>query len=312
VGRDLDVVVVCEINVDIVVAGVEWPPVIGAERWVDIISLTAGSSGILTATNLADLGLRVGVCGLVGDDMFGRFMLDHLDRHHIDRSGVVVDPLEHTGAGVLLSAAHDRAILTYSGSMAHFGLDAVRFDVLARARHLHMSSYFLQSGLAFDAPDMLKRAHEFGLTTSVDTGHDPAETWSIGDLLDHADLFLPNEVEACAFAGTDDPHQALERLAGRVPLLVVKRGPDGALAARGSERAEVPGFVVEVRDTTGAGDAFDAGFLSGWLDDAPLEECMQRGCACGALTVAHIGGTGAVSPERVEALLQASTTGVTS
>src|SRR6516162_9781706 len=90
--RPLDVVVVCEINVDIVVTGLAGPPEFGAERLVEDVTLTAGSSGVLTATNLADLGLRVGVCGLVGDDHFGLYMLEHLDRHGIDRSGVVVDP----------------------------------------------------------------------------------------------------------------------------------------------------------------------------------------------------------------------------
>jgi len=118
--RDLDVVVVCEINVDIVVTGLGMPLAFGAERLVDGVTLTAGSSGVLAATNMADIGLRVGVCGLVGDDTFGRYMLDHLERHGIDRSGVVVDPAVQTGAGVLLSTPQDRAILTYAGAMVLF------------------------------------------------------------------------------------------------------------------------------------------------------------------------------------------------
>jgi sugar/nucleoside kinase (ribokinase family) len=170
-----------------------------------------------------------------------------------------------------------------------------------------MSSYFLQTGLAPDAPELLRRARDLGLTTSVDTGHDPAETWNLGALLTHVDIFLPNEVEACAFAGSDDPRQALERLASRVPLVVIKRGPLETLAARGRERVDVPSFAVDVRDTTGAGDAFDAGFLSAWLTSAPLHDCLRRGSACGALAVAHLGGSGAVSPARVEALLRRGT-----
>ena len=113
VGRDLDVVVVCEINVDIVVTGLNGPPDFGAERLVDAVTLTAGSSGVLAATGMADLGLRVGVCGLAGDDPFGHYMLEHLDRHGIDRGGVVVDPAERTGAGVLLSTRL-AGILMYS------------------------------------------------------------------------------------------------------------------------------------------------------------------------------------------------------
>lgn len=304
VQAPLDVVVICEINVDIVVSGLTAPPAFGAERLVEAITLTAGSSGVLTATNMADLGLCVGVCGLVGDDPFGRYMLEHLDRHGIDRSGVVVAAQEQTGAGVLLSTTHDRAILTYPGAMAHFGLADVRFDILARARHLHLSSYFLQAALRPDVPLLLARARALGMTISADMGHDPAERWEIARLLEGLDAFLPNEVEACALAGTANPYAALEWLAARVPIAVVKRSSAGALAARGAERVEAPAFSVPVKDTTGAGDAFNAGFVAGWLAGDDLAACTRRGNACGALTAAHIGGSGGLDPERVAQLVQ--------
>jgi sugar/nucleoside kinase (ribokinase family) len=306
VERDLDVVVVCEINVDIVVTGLSGPPDFGAERLVDAVTLTAGSSGVLAATGMADLGLHVGVCGLVGDDPFGRYMLDHLDHHGIDRGGVVVDPAERTGAGVLLSTPHDRAILTFAGAMAHFALSQVRVDVVARARHLHLSSYFLQQALQPDVPTLLARAHELGLTTSADTGHDPAEIWQIDGLLEGLDVFLPNEVEARAITGAATAAEALERLLARVPTVAVKRGAAGALAGHGSERVDVPGFAVEAIDTTGAGDAFDAGFLAGLLAGEELAACVRRGNACGALTAVHVGGSGGFDRARVEAVLRSA------
>lgn len=296
-------VVVCEINVDIVVAGLQGPPVFGAEKAVDRVILTAGSSGVLAATGMAALGLRVAVCGLIGDDLFGRVMLDHLDRHGIDRTGVVIDPAQRTGASIMLSAEHDRAILTDPGAMAALTLDRIRLDVLARARHLHFTSYFLQAALRPQVPALLERAHALGLTISADTGHDPEETWCVADLLPGLDLFLPNQVEALAISGGASPAEALEWLAARVPTAVVKLGPDGAMAACSSERVCLPAFAVPVRDTSGAGDAFDAGFLSGWLAGQPLAACVARGNACGALTAAHLGGTGGFDRARVEALL---------
>jgi sugar/nucleoside kinase (ribokinase family) len=117
------------------------------------------------------------------------------------------------------------------------------------------------------------------------------------------DLFLPNQVEAQAMSGADSPEEALEWLAARVPTVAVKRGPDGALAASGRERARMPGFSVPVRDTSGAGDAFDAGFLDGWLAGEPLAVCLARGNACGALTAAHVGGSGGFDRARMEAFL---------
>ena len=305
IDEELDCVVICEVNVDIVVAGVDGPPRFGAERTVSDVLLTAGSSGVLTATGLADLGMRVGVCGMVGDDPFGHYMLDHFQSRHIDSTGIVVDSSARTGASVLLSGQHDRAILTYPGAMTRFGLSHVRTGMLSRARHLHLSSYFLQVGLQSDVPALLKHARELGLTTSVDTGHDPAEKWNIDGLLEHVDIFVPNHVEALAISRATNVSDALSYFAALVPVVAIKCGSAGAWAARGQEgeRVFVPGFAVHARDTTGAGDAFDAGFLSGWLAGDELAACVRRGNACGALTAAHVGGTGALSAERVGALL---------
>ncbi|MFI5270203.1 MAG: carbohydrate kinase family protein, partial [Chloroflexota bacterium] len=236
--------------------------------------------------------------------LFGQYMLRHLDQQDIDRSGVRLDPTQRTGASVLLSTRQDRAILTYPGSMAQAALEHIRFDVVAQARHLHLSSYFLQSALRPDVPALLARARALGLTTSADTGHDPAEHWQVGGLLEGLDIFLPNTVEALALTGASSAADALERLAARVPTVAIKRGAMGALAAHGTQRVDIPAFPVQVQDTTGAGDAFDAGFLAGWLQGGDLAACVRRGNACGAYTAAHVGGSGGFDRASVDALLQ--------
>lgn len=305
-GRELDVLVVCEINVDIVVSGMDGPPRFGAERVVGDVTLTAGSSGVLTATGLASLGLKVGVCGMVGDDPFGRYMLEHCARHGIDTAAVVVDPApprgSPTGASVLLSTTDDRAILTHPGVMAQFGLDQIRQEALARAGHLHLSSFFLQAALRPDVGRLLDLGRGLGLSTSCDTGHDPEERWEIGDLLNGLDIFLPNEVEALAISGATSVERALAGLASRVGTVAVTCGAVGAWAARGDERRFVPGFAVRTVDTTGAGDAFDAGFLAAILRGADLETAVRQGNACGALTAARVGG-GVIDAARVNYLL---------
>jgi sugar/nucleoside kinase (ribokinase family) len=187
--------------------------------------------------------------------------------------------------------------------MAHFSYEQLRLEVVARARHLHLSSYFLQTALRPGVPRLLARARSLDLTTSADTGHDPAECWAVDELLPGLDLFLPNEVEATAISGTATAVDALTWLAARIHAVAVKCGADGAMAARGAARVRLPAFPVTVADTTGAGDAFDAGFLSGMLSGADLATCVRRGNACGALTAAHIGGTGALDEGRVQALL---------
>lgn len=304
--RDLDVVVICEINVDIVVTGLEGQPKFGAELQVGNVVLAAGSSGVLTATGLAALGLRVGVCGMVGDDVFGRHLLDHFDRWAIDRTGVVVRDDVATGASVILTNPDDRAILTNPGAMAVFSGADLRHDVVQRARHAHLSSFFLQTALQPGIIEVLRSLRSHGLTVSTDTGHDPAERWQTGSLLDNVDLFMPNEVEALAISEQSTASNALESFAQCIPWVAIKRGGSGALAAHDTERVDLPGFKVPVVDTTGAGDAFDAGFLSGWLAGKDLETCTRMGNACGALTAAHLGGSGAITPERMWSMVEST------
>ncbi|GCE13856.1 carbohydrate kinase family protein [Tengunoibacter tsumagoiensis] len=304
--KELDVIVVAEINVDIIVAGMQRLPMPGTEHLVESIELTAGSSGVLTATALAALGLRVGLCGLVGDDLFGHYMVEHLQRWHIDTAGVLCDPTMRTGAGVILSTLEDRAILTYSGTIAQLRLEDVRMDQVARARHLHLSSYFLQTALQPDVPTLLQRSKALGLTTSLDPGYDPAEQWKMEGVLEWLDLFLPNLDEARALTGMSTITDALKRLASQTPGVAIKAGQLGATAIKDAEYRQDPGFSVQVIDTTGAGDAFNAGFIAAMLAGENLGDCLRRGNACGALTAAHRGGSGGFTRSDVERLLSST------
>jgi sugar/nucleoside kinase (ribokinase family) len=101
---------------------------------------------------------------------------------------------------------------------------------------------------------------------------------------------LPNEQEVQAITGQENLEGAVAEMAGRVPLLVVKRGVEGALALHKGRRIDVPAFPVKAIDTTGAGDSFDGGFIGAWLRGRPLECCLEFGAACGAMTTTALGG----------------------
>jgi sugar/nucleoside kinase (ribokinase family) len=166
---------------------------------------------------------------------------------------------------------------------------------MAGLDHLHASSFFFQDGLRPDVPDLFARARRQGLTTSLDTGFDPSETWDGGlrETLRETDLFFPNEVELRAISGCDDPAEGLRALENGRTRVVAKLGRDGAMTLEGGLVVHVPAFPVETVDTTGAGDSFNAGFLHRWLAGAPLVECLRLGAACGALSTLGLGGTGA-------------------
>ena len=289
--RPYDLLVVGELNVDIVIRGGDIVPRFGqAEQIVDDLSVNAGSSGAIFAVAAAKLGLRVLYSSVVGDDPFGHFMIAALEAAGVGVSTIRVDPTIKTGVGVMLSKGQDRAMLTYLGSIAAITEHDVDPIWFTQARHLHVVSPFLMTGLRPYMPRMMRAARQAGMTVSLDTNWDPEERWQLDGFFDALDLFLPNEREACAITGKDDIEEAIAVLGQRVETLVVKRGAQGAIAVHGAERIAEPAAAIVVADTTGAGDTFDAGFLSGWLRDMPLESCLRLGIICGGMTAAQIGG----------------------
>ena len=288
-----DVLVLGEINVDLILRADEIAPVFGQELLVDDAALTMGSSCVIFACGAARLGLRVGFVGVVGDDEFGRFMLREMEARGIGVEPVIVDPAVKTGITVSLSTATDRALLTHLGSIAALTPERVECALFEQARHVHVGSYFLQTGLRDGLPELFGQVRGRGLTVSLDTGWDPDEKWngSLRETLAQTDVFLPNGVEAPAIAGEPDVDAALSALAERTPLVAVKLGAEGAIAQRGEEIARATPPVVQVVDTTGAGDSFDAGFVCGYLKGWPLERTLRLACACGALATRQPGGT---------------------
>jgi sugar/nucleoside kinase (ribokinase family) len=292
---EFDVLVIGEINADLVLAGDVTPAFGQAEKVIDDATLTIGSSGAIFACGAARLGLSVVYAGLVGDDLFGRFMLENLRARGVATDGVIVDPSQKTGLSVILSRGNDRAILTHLGSMSELHAHQVDRTLLKRVRHIHITSYFLQHALRPGLPDLLAAARSQGITISLDTNWDPSECWDDGlpELLPLLDIFLPNEQEARAIARCTDLGDAIQKLGQIVPMLVVKQGGDGASCHNGGATIHDPGFAVPVVDTTGAGDSFNGGFLYGYLRGWSLERSLALACACGALSTRAAGGTDA-------------------
>lgn len=280
-----------EINPDLILSGDVEPAFGQIEKLVEAASLTVGSSSVITACGAARLGLKVAFVGVCGDDLFGRFMLEEMTKRGVDTSAVIVDPNRQTGLTVILNKGHDRAMLTFPGAIAALRAEDVTDDLLAQSRHLHVASYFLQDALRPGLPDLFRRARSLGLTTSLDTNYDPSERWEgVFDLLPLVNVFLPNQAEACSLTGETDVERAAERLSARVETLAIKLGAAGALGMRNGHKVSVASIPVNVVDTVGAGDTFDAGFLYGYLNHWPLEKSLRLAAVCGALSTQSAGG----------------------
>ncbi|MCD6291461.1 MAG: carbohydrate kinase family protein [Anaerolineae bacterium] len=307
-----DVLVIGEINVDLILRAQEITPVFGQEKLIEDSELTVGSSSVIAACGMARLGLRTAFFGRVGDDEFGHFMLREMAARGIDVSPVVVDRSVKTGITVSLSTPRDRAMLTHlGGSIDGLQADDVPADLLSRSRHVHVSSFFLQARLQPGLADLFARARAQGATTSLDVGWDVYERWDgkLWEVLKRTDVFLPNEVEATRITRLDDVEAALARLAEHAGVVAIKLGAEGAIAQRGDEVARVPVLPVQVVDTTGAGDSFNAGFVYGFLHGWPLELALRLGIACGSLSTRRAGGT-AGQPTLEEAVAALRSAGV--
>jgi sugar/nucleoside kinase (ribokinase family) len=298
--HSFDILVAGEINPDLILSGNVAPAFGQVEQLVDSAVLTIGSSSAIFACGAARLGLKVAFVGVCGADIFGRFMLDELSRNGVDISSVIVDPAQPTGLSVILnhSGANgtpgDRAILTHQGTIQALEARQVPPTLLQKARHLHIASYFLQTALQPGLPDLFRHARSLGLTTSLDTNWDPSGMWlGFDELLHLVDIFLPNENEALAISRATNLNAALQVLSQKSQVVAMKCGSEGGLARRGNEYAHTPALPVQVLDTVGAGDSFDAGFVYGWLKGWSLEKALRLAVTCGSLSTRATGGTSA-------------------
>ena len=308
-----DLLVLGDVNPDLVLRGGDVVPAFGqAEHVVEEAVLTVGGSGAIMACAAARLGLRVAICGVIGDDLFGRYLCEELERRGVETRGLVTDPSHPTGVTVVLSGDDDRAILTMPGTIGELRGELIDPSLLEAARHTHVSSYFLQRRLQRDLPAIFDRVHRAEATTSIDPNWDPNERWDGGlvDVLSRTDVFFPNAVEATRVARSSDVGEAISRLREHGSIVVAKRGDRGATAGSANEYVDAPGLSIPVVDTTGAGDSFDAGFLAAWLAGEPLERAVAIANACGALSTQAVGGVdGQVTWDEALAALKGEQTG---
>lgn len=287
--------VVGELNVDLILERVNALPALEMERRAEDMMLTLGSSSAILAANAGALGLAVGFVGRVGQDAYGDFVTEALRQRGVDTASVIESPELKTGLTAIFTVGEERGAITYPGAMEALTLQDIPWDYVKRARHLHLSSYYLQRGLKPDVPALFQQAQAHGLTTSFDTNWDPDETWGeeVFDVLQHVDVFLPNDEEARQISGKIDLEDALRTLARTGCTVVATCGPDGTCAYDGSEWLQASAVPVASVDAIGAGDSFNAGFLSRYLDGAPLAECMRFGVLTGAFSTLQPGGTAA-------------------
>ena len=287
-----DVFVYGDVNIDLVVPGVEALPDMGTEAVVPTMQTFVGGGAALFAMGVAKLGLKPVFQGSVGNDMYGKYIRALFQSLGVDDSLMPERSDCRTGISIAFTTARDRCFLTYLGNNEGLSLKHMDLSQVARARHVHITSYAGESNHA-EYYDVLRRIRQIGgVTVSFDVGWDPTGVWYEGifDLMPMIDILFMNETECLHYTRSGDVEAGARKLAAKAGMAVIKLGANGSLAVRGDEMARAEAFRVTAVDTTGAGDSFNAGFVSAYLSGLTIDQCLRQGNACGALSVTALGG----------------------
>jgi sugar/nucleoside kinase (ribokinase family) len=282
----LDLFVPGVVYLDIIFTGLRELPRPGAEVWAPGMGSSPGGIANL-AVAASRLGLRTGLGTALNTDAYGDFCARILSTQEgIDLSASRRISQGHSPVTVSLAYDRDRSMITH-GHPLPVNADGLVGE-LPETRAASVS-------LSRDPLPWVARARAAGTRVFADVGWDDTQEWPVEalDVLADCHAFLPNAVEAMQYTRAGTPAEALRRLSGLVPVVVVTRGADGALAvdATTGESVDAPGVRLEALDPTGAGDVFTAGFVLGTLRGWALAQRLAFANLIAALSVQHFGGS---------------------
>lgn len=308
----VDVVCAGMCVLDVLVKGLEEFPQKGSTSYADTITMCPGGDAANQAIVLGALGHEVRIHTLLGNDGAGKYLRMKLQEYGIHTEGIIVRESVHTSTSVvLIDSEGERSFLSAGdGSVEHFsGLD-FRTDIVAEeTRVVSLGSLFASP--AFDvtgAKVLFERAREINAATVADfvPGKGDAHLDDIKEVLSLLDYAIPSYAEGKMLTGKENPEEIADVLLGYgVKTAIIKMGSEGVYAKNREGVWNIPIFHVKTIDTTGAGDNFVAGFISGLLRRQPLRECLRIGCAVAAISVGSLGAcTGVRNYEQIKKLLE--------
>jgi sugar/nucleoside kinase (ribokinase family) len=286
----------------------EWPSW-GTLGLVEEVGIGLGGCAANTALGYRRLGGESAVIGCLGNDALGDFAQRTLEEGGVECSLQRTDKASTSGTLIPIAGDGERTFLHCTGANGLIDPTKVDMDLICSAEVLALLGVLLMPG--FDGPrqvPLLAEAQKAGVTTVVDTAWDDTGKWmeTVGPLLPYVDLFLPSYGEAAHLAGREDPSEIAEVLMNEgVGVVGIKMGPEGSYLRTADAEYTFPAYTIEAVDGTGAGDAWVAGFLYGWIQGWELERTGRFANAVGAQCCLGLGTTAGIqSAERTLAWME--------
>lgn len=294
----VDVIALGDVNVDII-AHFPFYPAEGQDALATSAEFHCGGSAANSAMALARMGFETGLISRVGADPLAAKAVEGLTEAGVLLDGLQRDPAVATGLMyVIVTLSSERTILGHRGANACTDPREIREAVIREARLFHLSGYALLAEPQRSAALLaLEMACRHGLTVTLDPGLSVSQSAldEMRALLPVVNILLPNLAEAQRLAGLSEPEACVQALlAAGVKVVALKLGRSGCLVGSDEGVVHVPGFRVQARDSTGAGDYFAAGFVAGFLGSLTWLGAAVLGNAMGAAAVARVGAGSAV------------------
>lgn len=289
-----DIIVIGDINIDVNLT-IPAYPMPGHEAVASSVQMHTGGSAVNTAVALANMDMDVGFIGRIGQDSLAEQALAELKKAGVDCSFVQIDPKVSTGLiFIAVTVDGERTMFGARGANAFTDAEAIDPDYFDSCRWLHLSGYsFLSYHQHQTILKALKLAENSLYTrVSLDVGTEPAlrARNQILEVLPQIDVIFPNETELTLLGEGRTTDGSLDYLLdGRIGSVVTKCGANGCLLAQSNKRVHLPAFNIDVKDTTGAGDSFNAGVVLGRLVGLSWEASAALGNALGGWATAQEG-----------------------
>jgi ribokinase len=297
-----DLVTIGHVLMDIRIFVGEFPKA-DEEAKTDRLSLGGGGSAANVAVGASRLGVKSGFIGSIGFDTFGRVLLEELEHEGVDVAHVKVDTSTSSGLTVIAINNKGQVIMFgYTGASDKLFPSDLNKEYISSSEHVHITGLSFDTALA--AAEIAKKAN---VTVSFDPGRLMSKMGlkRLLPLLHYVDQILLNQEEAREFTGVIELEKAAKAIIKSGPkMVIIKRGPDGVFAMNHSKSFSVPAYSVKVVDTTGAGDAFSAGFITAQLEGKNFEDSVEFANATANLKITRVGARALPSRKAVERFLK--------